>query len=359
MPDVLTTQDELDVFLDLLKQLVHEPSVVGGEVPFFRVLQRELEALDVKVTWFEGLLVACGSNPGRGMLSAHIDRNGLICTGPDEFQYAAFVARNRGDLTGDSISEQTFFTIADRFQGERLHAYDPWSGAYLGKGEISHAYLCERRKNMIFQVQDLAHLSPGTPVAFWDKLRIMDEGARISGQLDNVLSVAMLLFLFQCGYEGTAFFTAREEAGKSWRFLMEWFLRTDTSSQELIVLDTSPYADREAAETQQLVLRRKDAGAGFSEPMVNQLVELSKEIGATYSFKDEYIEAQNAIRVRDGLPEASLGRTELGRIIEASQGAITGATLQIPTTGYHTPNETAAMDSVRAAIDLLRTGFVD
>jgi len=30
----------------------------------------------------------------------------LLCTGPNEFQYAAFIAGNRGELTGDSVSEQ-------------------------------------------------------------------------------------------------------------------------------------------------------------------------------------------------------------------------------------------------------------
>ena len=39
------------------------------------------------------------------MFSAHIDRHGLICTGPNEFQYAAFVAGSRSDLLGNSVSE--------------------------------------------------------------------------------------------------------------------------------------------------------------------------------------------------------------------------------------------------------------
>ena len=49
----------------------------------------------------------------------------------------------------------------------------------------------------------------------------------------------------------------------------------------------------------------------------------------------------------------SLGRTELGRLIAATEGRISGTTLQIPTTGYHTAQETASLASVRAAIRLL------
>ena len=66
----------------LLAQLVRNPSVVGAEHSFFRVLQRELEERGAKVTWYEGLLVAQGRRPTSLMLSAHIDRHGLICTGP-------------------------------------------------------------------------------------------------------------------------------------------------------------------------------------------------------------------------------------------------------------------------------------
>jgi hypothetical protein len=84
-------------FTNLLSLLMRSPSVVGAEHSFFRVLQRELEERGAKVTWFEGVLVAQGTDPNSLYLSSHIDRHGLICTGPNEFQYAAFVAGARSD----------------------------------------------------------------------------------------------------------------------------------------------------------------------------------------------------------------------------------------------------------------------
>jgi putative aminopeptidase FrvX len=51
----------------------------------------------------------------------------------------------------------------------------------------------------------------------------------------------------------------------------------------------------------------------------------------------------------------SYGRTELGRLIAATSGEVTGTTLQIPTTGYHTTRETASLESISAAIRVLRT----
>jgi hypothetical protein len=48
-----------------------------------------------------------------------------------------------------------------------------------------------------------------------------------------------------------------------------------------------------------------------------------------------------------------LGRTELGRLVVATDGTINGTTLQIPTTGYHTTEETASLESISAVINLL------
>ena len=342
--------EEFSQLLDILKRLIRYPSVVGAEHPFLSVLKRELDELGVSSTLYEGVLVAQGKS-SRGMLSAHIDRHGLICTGPNEFQYAAFITKNRGDLTGNSVSEQTYMSIADRFVGERVQAYEPWSGSYLGIGRIDQAFICEARQNLIFEVKGLEHLLPGTPVAFVDKL-VYEDGL-LSAQLDNVLSAAIILYLYAKGYEGTAFFTAEEEAGKSWRFLMAWFLRHKTKSNELLVLDTSPYKTRELAQMQDIVLRNKDANATFDSPILPKIVKACDHLGITYSFKDVYLMEENKKLLAQGLPSISVGSTEMGRIIASSGGAIQGTTLQVPTTGYHTTAETVSERSVEQMVRLL------
>jgi putative aminopeptidase FrvX len=330
---------------------MRSPSVVGAEHSFFRVLQRELEERGAQVTWYEGALVARGGRPETVMFSAHIDRHGLICTGPNEFQYAAFVAGSRSDLLGNSVSEELMMTIADRFEGTSVYAYEPWSGAYLGSGVISQASICENRHNLIFEVDGLEHLVAGTPVALRDSLTIRD-GCFI-GQLDNVLSAAILVYLFEIGFQGTAFFTAQEEAGRSWRYLLEWFRRFGGSTNQLIVLDTSPYPSREDADRQQVVLRERDANAAFNEGLTRKLEELCRERHIAFSYKDRYIAEQNAAIAATGGRVKSLGSTEMGRIIAASNGLVDGTTLQIPTDGYHTMQETAAIASCEAFIRLL------
>jgi putative aminopeptidase FrvX len=340
-----------DAFINLLTLLMRSPSVVGAEHSFFRVLQRELEERGVQVTWYEGVLVAQGAKPDSLFLSAHIDRHGLICTGPNEFQYASFVAGARSDLLGNSVSEQFLRKIVNRFDGDQVYGYEPWSGAYRGKGHIADSYICEYRNNLIFTVNGLDHLVAGTPVAFLDKLKVSP--VALSGQLDNVLSAAVLVYLFELGFEGTAFFTAQEEAGKSWRYLLEWFRRFGGSTNQLIVVDTSPYPDFAAASRQQLVLRNKDANAEFNKALTARLYELCQQLSITTQFKDHYVEQTNKERISRGEEPASLGSTELGRIIAASNGLVDGTTLQIPSSGYHTMAETAPLASVAAFIQLL------
>ena len=331
----------------LLGTLVREPSVVGVEDAFFRVLRRELDELPVSVKRYQGLLVAQGERPHSAYLSAHVDRNGLLCTGPNEFQYAAFIAGNRGELNGDSISEQFMELIAGRFHGQRVQAHAPYTGAYLGQGVIDHAYVCPRRRNLIFQVEGLEFLQPGTPVSFLDRLTVAD--GKFSAQLDNVVMVAAIIQLFRIGFQGTAFFAAGEEAGRSWRYVAEWFQRDSLSTKRLLVLDTSPYAE-EAVDDQQVVLRNRDATADFDPDFTAEVRDTAKQLNVSYSFKDHYVEEINKTRERP----MSYGRTELGRLVMACPGEITGTTLQLPTTSYHTANETASIESFSGMMKLLQ-----
>lgn len=338
---------ELEDFLDILKPLIREPAVVGNEDSFFRVLQRELEELGLNVQRYHGVLVAQGTRPKELFLSAHIDRHGLLCTGPNEFQYAAFIAGNQGENMGGSTSEHMLHVIEDRFQGQRVQAHLPYTGTYLGQGEITRSYICPERQNLIFEVSGLDFLQPGTPVSFLDRLNIVN--GLISAQLDNVVSAAMIIYLFQRGFQGTGLFTAQEESGRSWRYALSWFQRERLTTQRLLVLDTSPYATREDADAQQITLRHRDANGPFCAQMTQELVNRCHELKLSYGFKDEYIEAQNKTRVRP----YPLGRTELGRIATATKGAISGTTLQIPTTEYHTATETAALSAIAGVLQLL------
>lgn len=355
--ELIDNIENYNLFLDTLKQLIRVPSIIGYEHSFFLYLKRELEELGIKTSYYDGLLVAQGNEPNKGMLSAHIDRHGLICTGPNEFQFAAYQSKNRIDLKGNSVSEQTYETISSRFLNQQVQAYEPWSGAYLGIGEIVDVYMCKEINNLMFKVNGLNHLLPGTPIAFVDKLTIKDN--LISAQLDNVISAAMIIYLYQNGYQGTAFFTAEEEAGKSWRYVYDWFKKNNITTSELLVLDTSPYNTREEAEVQEIVLRNRDANARFKSPLSKILKNFCHKNNIKFSCKDTYIQEKNKLLSEKKLPLLSLGSTELGRIIKESKKSIQGTTLQIPTTGYHTVEETASIKSVKSALYILKNIYID
>ncbi|MDD2567408.1 MAG: peptidase M42 [Thiovulaceae bacterium] len=343
----------MEFFYDILKQLIRVPCVVGAEHPFLMSVKRELEEIGVNVQYYDGVLVGMGKEPTSGYISAHVDRHGLICTGHNEFQYAAFIAKNKADLRGDSNSEQLLKNFTSRFVDEKVQAYEPWSGSYLGLGEIKQAFLCERRNNIIFKVEGFDFLLPGTPIAFMDKLE-HKEGF-ISAQLDNVLSVAMIIYMYHLGYQGTSFFTASEEAGKSWRFLLEWFRRFNITTNELLVLDTSPYSSIDDIAKLDIVLRNRDTNAVFRSPLKQKMKKIAIEEKIRYHFKDAYIKNKMA---QTGMKK-SVGTTELGRIIDATKGQIQGATLQIPTIGYHTVNETASVRSVEGMVTILKKLYIE
>ncbi|MDO7086612.1 peptidase M42 [Pseudocolwellia sp. AS88] len=340
-----------EALVNLIAQLIRSPSVVGAEHSFFRVLQRELEERGAKVTWYQGILVAQGNDPESLFFSAHIDRHGLICTGPNEFQYAAFVSGNRSGLLGNSVDEELMRKIVKRFPDQNVYAYEPWSGAYRGAGKVKHSYICPKRKNLIFELENLQHLVAGTPIAFADKLSITDDA--LIGQLDNVLTAAVLVYMFELGFQGTAFFTAEEECGNSWQYLLEWFLRFGGQTNQLVVVDTSPFPDFETAEKQDLVLRNCDANANFNQELTEKLTQICEKHNYSVTFKDEYTQKINVDRLAQGLDAFSIGSTEMGRIINGSNGIVDGTTLQIPTSGYHTMSESAPIKSVAAFLDII------
>jgi putative aminopeptidase FrvX len=343
----------VEYFYDILKQLIRIPSVVGAEHPFFMFVKRELEEINVKVEYFDGVLVATGKNPTDGYISVHADRHGLICTGQNEFQYAAFIAKNKADLTGNSNAEKLLKNFTNRFVDQKVQAYEPWSGNYLGIGIINDAFLCERRNNIIFKIDGFNHLFPGTPIAFCDRLEI--DNNLISAQLDNAISVAIVIYMYHLGYQGTAFFTGSEEAGRSWRFLLEWFRRFDIETNELLVLDTSPYESLEDIANLDIVLRNRDSNALFKSPLKAKIKKIAIENSIKYHFKDAYLKNKMA---QKGTKDGSLGTTELGRIIKATKGKIQGATLQIPTIGYHTTQETTHKKSIDSIIHILTQTYL-
>jgi hypothetical protein len=101
------------------------------------------------------------------------------------------------------------------------------------------------------------------------------------------------------------------------------------------------------------VLRQRDANAEFNVDTTRRLEAQCRALGIGYSYKDVYIDEKNRQAIQLGQKPQTLGSTEMGRITAASNGFVHGTTLQIPTTGYHTMEESASIEACEAFIRLL------
>lgn len=308
------------------------PSVVGFEQPFLRLLAEEAAALGRDAVGQAGLLAV----PGEGtVVSAHIDRHGLVTRPDGLLGYAAHEAAG----AHRPLTPRLAVAVCSRFDQERVVAYDAATGLTLAEGTVVHADHCGIGPDLDLAAAGLDGVPPGTPVAFaappgWD-------GAWLRGQLDNALSAALAMELLAAGFGGTVLFTRGEEAGRSWEALRD-YLTAPTRS--LIVLDTSPFDDSAAAAAGAVVLRHADSGAEFDTGAAAVLATAAAEEEAPVVWKDAVLAAAGR----------SLGRTELGRLIAATAGLATGATLQIPTTDYHSNHEATTAAAVGAAWAVLR-----
>lgn len=330
------------------------PSVVGHETPFLDHLARDFTSLGLPVTRRQNLAVvdAGASEP---IFAAHVDRHGAIIDWDGAARYAAFAVKN--DKYGETSQPAAAFVekVRARYRGEEMYAYDRRTGGRIAYGWVADVRHCPQTRRLVFDFDGLPRLAPETPVALARALDRRD-GPYVSGQLDNPISAAVLRVAVELGLKGRVVFTAEEEIGRSASHFLGWASEALGETKDLFVLDTSPFPDPSEADKGAVVLRRRDATAPFAETAVARAEAAVRAAGAPALFKDAYVEAANAKLAADGKPPQSLGLTELGKIIQLSRGRITGATLQVPTFGYHSNNETTSAAAIvhlaRAAIAL-------
>ena len=333
------------------REYLRQPAVVGHEQPFFDHLEREFSELGCEVERHDNLLAVWRDGTRPQTLSVHIDRHGLVGTGGGEYEYAAFVARLGSSQEEHQASRKMLEKIRDRFLNEEVFAYVAQSGEILEQGKIGEAYFCGHRLNLVFQIDGFENLPIGTPVAFSPLCQIGEE--RLTGQLDNVISAAFVYVLFALGFTGRALFTAEEEIGKSWTFALDYLTQIGSQSQELLVMDTSPFPDEEAILEGAVVLRNRDANGMFNAELVARTRAICTAEGIPFKVKDEIILAQNLERESQGMKPLGLGSTELGRLVTGSKGQLNGITLQLPTFGYHSNRETTSYLAVANLLKLL------
>lgn len=319
----------LKKILEKTKEYLQIPSVIRFEQRFMEHLADDFSKPNYKVDKQARFLVVSkkGEKSGR-ILTAHIDRHGIVVNDKGEFEYAAFNAKKHyGDE--NKSSEAVIKKAGERFIGESVI-----NGQLEGK---VRAYNIDG-KNLYFEVEGIK-AQPGVVLAYKAPTELVKNG-KISGQIDNAVSAAVAYQLIEDGFDGRIVFATEEEIGRSWKHITDYLDSLDKPSQEIITLDTTSYDNERSIDEGLVVLRNKDEKGKFNPNLVARLRKICEEGNIKYEIKDEIIEAENAKLPED--KKKKLGITELGRIVEHTNGRFNGATVQLPTTNYHSNHETTS-----------------
>lgn len=320
------------------EEYLNIPTVVRFEHPFINHLADDFNTSGYEVEKQDRLLVVRKKglrNPK--IVTAHIDRHGIVINDEGKPEYAAFNAKKYYGEKNKS-SEAIFKKSGQRFIGETVYAYDK-SGKKIEEGRIKGFSYDFDTKYLVFEIDGFGKLPTGTPVAYVSPL--VRENGNLSSQIDNAISVAVAYQLVKDGFDGTLLFATEEEIGRSWQHIANYLQSQNATSKEIITLDTTPYDNARAISEGLIVFRNRDENEEFNSDLVQRLKTACDSQGIKYEMKDEFIESQNA-QLPEGAKPKKLGKTELGRIIQHTGGRFNGATVQLPTTDYHSNHETTS-----------------
>ncbi|MEM6812699.1 MAG: hypothetical protein AAF549_09565 [Pseudomonadota bacterium] len=320
------------------------PSVVGFEKVFLDHLSKDFENLGLQVRKKPGLIEVRGRDPKSHIISAHADRHGLVSMGDGRFSYAAQYVRLKKYLEENRQSRMVLKAINERFIGEEVYAYDKTFGDVIGQGVIDRSELNERSGHAMFYINGYETEDSNIPVAYARNTEV--NGNLVRGQIDNVVSLGIIYVLYQNGFQGTALLTTEEEIGKSWIHMKKWLKENKVHTKNLFILDTSPYREKDPIQNNMVVLRNRDKNGIFNPELTQKLIERCDYLFLPYQVKDDYF-------LKLGLTVENLGSTELGQLVKGTEGRWNGATIQIPTTEYHTSYETTSRGCIESYYRLL------
>ena len=229
--------------------------------------------------------------------------------------------REDGDLIYNSF--------ADRFVNLNVSSYDKETGVIFNNYKILRSEVDVNKKYVEFFLNKEVS---NQEKYFMLKSNIHVLKNKFFGQIDNVISIAVLFYLLEQGnFNSEIIFTTKEEIGDSWKNLIDY-----NSNFKVISLDTSPYPSFNNKKLGFLTFRKGDENGMFQENLVELLLRNADILKIPFEFKP-----------------SDFGQTELGNAITNSKGKINGVTLQIPTMNYHTTYETSTLESLENYVKLI------
>ena len=339
------------------RKLLEVPATTGFEKPLISYLCDLFAFPEYTIDTSHKGVVAITKPGNKYIVSAHIDRHGVIINEDEEYEsaYSFFLRHNPFFMLPSQLLKRLHkhCDMQATNVGSAVFAYEPVSGKIQGKGTILDITLSETRKT-IYKIVGLPPLPIHTPIAYYTPLSVNDDGF-ISAQIDNVISIAVAYELMKNGVNFDLLLTSEEELGNSWQYIIQYLAKQHFASKELIILDTSPYKDVRACSEGLVILRNKDEHGNFNSSLVTKLKQSCDEKHIKYELKDELIAQLNK-----ALPDEQhykRGNTELGRLVENTHGKVNGATVQLPTQHYHSTDETTHVRALSCFYRLLHHFF--
>ncbi len=314
--------------LNITNDFLKVPSVICYEKPFLNYLNKKISKLGYKTILKENYLIVKPKENinSKYLFSAHIDRQGLVRNKDNKLEYAAFYFKKINNSEFKKDYYDFYLSCAQRYVNDNIISYSK------KKTKITRYNLDWKNKLVTFHT--LKNLK-GEVFGFDSKIQVKDN--LFFGQIDNVISVAVLFYLLKTtNFNCEIIFTTQEEIGKSYLNVLD-YLKNRDSKLDIITLDTSPYENFNEYEKGFLTLREGDENGTFNLDLVNKIEEFLKKQKVPIHFKSK-----------------EMGMTELGRISTESKGKFNGASIQLPTLNYHTNYETSTFESLGSYLKVIK-----
>lgn len=339
----------VDILRDT-KSHLNQFAVVGGLEHYLKVLSKDFLKINsnfkFKFCPENHYLIVSGNNPSSQIVTSHVDRHGFVVNSEGEFEFAAF---RRGKMFDKDVGrdvpkkfiEKLYSSWIQKLVGLDVMAYNSRNGKVICEGRIQEGIMDLDNLKLSFNIDGISDLEPETCIGY--KPNYKSDVEYFSGQIDNCVSSCVMLEMFRRGYQGSLILTDDEECGNSHRNIFRALKDLEiTETNQLVVLDTTPFNNIKPLKEGIVVLRNRDEFGVFNQKMVSKTNEELRRYGVQVLFKDKH---QEEIAKRDSV-KVEYGKTELGIVAHNSNDLINGATIQLPTTRYHTNSEMASKEGL-------------
>ncbi|NQU32838.1 MAG: hypothetical protein HQ521_06350 [Bacteroidetes bacterium] len=317
-----------NLLIKKLYDFLETPSVTLFEKPFYNLLLNECSFKNYNtVSHKDYLAFIPKKNPSNMVISAHMDRLGLV--------------RTNGEILYSNYYGYKFYGVdynpsllpGNRFINQNVFAYDNVTGKTLKHGKVESCSISPENGELVFDVKGFHNKEMPTffPIAYSNNL--IEDKDELKGQLDNALSVALTYVLLKNNIRHTILLTTQEEIGKSWKFIYDFLEERQLKS--VVTIDTINIDGIADFNTTDIVLRRSDDLADYDVSLVNKLINFADKNKFRY-----YVKPKN--------PKLIINVTEVGKLAKESNYKFNGATIQFPIINYHKANETVKKNCVKA-----------